>query len=67
MHSEELKIVMWKLLFDGKEDEQTVALGEVELNNEKILMEGNQYYFKLSFKGAVIGEEIEEMRKNGDD
>lgn len=41
MHNEELEIVMWRLLFDGKEDEQTVALGGAELNNEIILMEGN--------------------------
>lgn len=45
----------------GKEEERAVAVGETELNNEILLMEGDEYVFRL------IGEEIEEMRKSGYD
>lgn len=69
MRSEELEIACGDCSLrdlDGKEDERTVALGEAELKNEIFLMKRNLSMFLSLVKGAVLVEEMEEMKKSGD-
>lgn len=68
-HSEELEIACGDCSLrdlGGKEDERTVALGEAELKNEIFLMKRDLSMFLSLVKGAIIGEEMKEMRKSGD-